>query len=150
MDSREFFFSAREAARNLARWSRTLEVLESENGVRAQTYEPKTRSGYFRDATSRIDRNIDARERVERSIDGALETIGDAEEVCDGIAEANPHNRVWSESVYLYYVSGLSWDQVGERMGYSKRQCQRFAAAAMDWVDGVGIARAREYARTAA
>lgn len=145
MDSREFFTQARDAALSIDRRVSAIERLKGDIGLKAQTYGPKGRSGGIADPSRGYDRRIDAIDRLDREIEAARAIVADAETVCLGIEAANPHNKGWSDAIYLYYLQGMLWKQAARYMGYSTKHTVRLANAGLDWVDGVGIARARGY-----
>ena len=44
----------------------------------------------------------------------------------------------------LRYVDGLRWEEVAEQAGASRRTCLRWHGVALDYVDSVGLDRARQ------
>lgn len=70
--------------------------------------------------------------------------MADAREVCRGIRRANPRHPYWGDCIELHYVELMTWHQIGSALGVSGEHARRSAYAALDWVDMVGIAAARE------
>ena len=50
----------------------------------------------------------------------------------------------WGYVLEMRYCQDMLWDAIAAQLGITRQQAQRDAFAAMDWVDAVGIAAARE------
>lgn len=118
--------------------------MRAREGVRGQTYEAIGRGTGASDPTRATDERIDAESRI-RSELGALEReVEDARAVCRGIRAANPSHPLWGDAIELHYVELMGWAEIGRYLGCTGESVRRAAYAALDWVDMVGIAAARE------
>lgn len=144
MTSREYFEAARAAQRLIDGRLTALRSMRAREGVRGQTYEAIGRGTGASDPTRATDERIDAESRI-RSELGALEReVEDARAVCRGIRAANPSHPLWGDAIELHYVELMGWAEIGRYLGCTGEAVRRAAYAALDWVDMVGIAAARE------
>lgn len=144
MTSREYFEEARAAQRLIDGRLTALRSMRAREGVRGQTYEAIGRGTGASDPTRATDERIDAESRI-RSELGALEReVEDARAVCRGIRAANPSHPLWGDAIELHYVELMGWAEIGRYLGCTGEAVRRAAYAALDWVDMVGIAAARE------
>ena len=142
--SREYFEAARAAQRLIDGRLTALRSMRAREGVRGQTYEAIGRGTGASDPTRATDERIDAESRI-RSELGALEReVEDARAVCRGIRAANPSHPLWGDAIELHYVELMGWAEIGRYLGCTGEAVRRAAYAALDWVDMVGIAAARE------
>ena len=144
MTSREYFEAARAAQRLIDGRLTALRSMRAREGVRGQTYEAIGRGTGASDPTRATDERIDAESRI-RSELGALEReVEDARSVCRGIRAANPSHPLWGDAIELHYIELMGWAEIGRYLGCTGEAVRRAAYAALDWVDMVGIAAARE------
>lgn len=142
--SREYFEAARAAQRLIDGRLTALRSMRAREGVRGQTYEAIGRGTGASDPTRATDERIDAESRI-RSELGALEReVEDARAVCRGIRAANPSHPLWGDAIELHYIELMGWAEIGRYLGCTGEAVRRAAYAALDWVDMVGIAAARE------
>ena len=142
--SREYFEAARAAQRLIDGRLTALRSMRAREGVRGQTYEAIGRGTGASDPTSATDERIDAESRIRAEL-GALEReVEDARAVCRGIRAANPSHPLWGDAIELHYVELMGWAEIGRYLGCTGEAVRRAAYAALDWVDMVGIAAARE------
>lgn len=142
--SREYFEAARAAQRLIDGRLTALRSMRAREGVRGQTYEAIGRGTGASDPTRATDERIDAESRI-RSELGALEReVDDARAVCRGIRAANPSHPLWGDAIELHYIELMGWAEIGRYLGCTGEAVRRAAYAALDWVDMVGIAAARE------
>ena len=144
MTSREYFEAARAAQRLIDGRLTALRSMRAREGVRGQTYEAIGRGTGASDPTRATDERIDAESRI-RSELGALERgVEDARSVGRGIRAANPSRPLWGDAIELHYIELMGWAEIGRYLGCTGEAVRRAAYAALDWVDMVGIAAARE------
>lgn len=144
MTSREYFEAASAAQRLIDGRLTALRSMRAREGVRGQTYEAIGRGTGASDPTRATDERIDAESRI-RSELGALEReVEDARSVCRGIRAANPSHPLWGDAIELHYIELMGWAEIGRYLGCTGEAVRRAAYAALDWVDMVGIAAARE------
>lgn len=142
--SREYFEAARAAQRLIDGRLTALRSMRAREGVRGQTYEAIGRGTGASDPMRATDERIDAESRI-RSELGALEReVEDARAVCRGIRAANPSHPLWGDAIELHYIELMGWAEIGRYLGCTGEAVRRAAYAALDWVDMVGIAAARE------
>lgn len=142
--SREYFEAARAAQRLIDGRLTALRSMRARECVRGQTYDAIGRGTGASDPTRATDERIDAESRI-RSELGALEReVEDARAVCRGIRAANPSHPLWGDAIELHYVELMGWAEIGRYLGCTGEAVRRAAYAALDWVDMVGIAAARE------
>jgi hypothetical protein len=142
--SREYFEAARAAQRLIDGRLTALRSMRAREGVRGQTYEAIGRGTGASDPTRATDERIDAESRIRAEL-GALEReVEDARAVCRGIRAANPSHPLWGDAIELHYVELMGWAEIGRYLGCTGEAVRRAAYAALDWVDMVGIAAARE------
>lgn len=139
--AKEMFEAAREAALDMERARRQLEMLEcaghADLGVRI-------RSGSISDPMRRVDgiidrsRVLDARmERDAELVDYACSVIYGREQdgrggVCMLLGPLHADVLWWR------YPGTATWEQVGAAVGYSRTRCKELAAEAIDLCDAYG------------
>lgn len=143
MNAREYFEDAGSCQRLIDGAMARLEAMRAVEGARAQGYGPCGPGGGA-DPMARTDARLDYEARIEREIAGYRATVEGAQAVLAGVRAANPGHPLWADAVELRYIFGRKWDAVGDSLGVSERTARDECAACLDWVDAVGIARARE------
>ena len=143
MLAREFFEQAREAQRAIDRRISGLESMCSREGVRAQRYDTIGKSFGIRDVMAQTDARMDAERYAMEEIQELNGEVADARAVCRGIRAANPNHEIWGDILEFRYLEDMPWRRLADAMGISVRTAQVEHAAALDWVDSVGIAAAR-------
>ena len=118
--------------------------MREREGVRAQGYEAVGRGSGACDPMRRTDERIDAEARARDELSGLEAEVEDARAVCRGIRAANPLHPLWGDALELHYIELLPWDEAGGYCGVTGDGMRRASYAALDWVDMVGIAAARE------
>lgn len=102
-------------------------------------------AGMLRGRAMRLtDARMDAEAAARADMEGFGSTVADAREVCRGIRRANPRHPYRGDCIELHYLDRMTWHQIGSALGVSASHARRSAYAALDWVDMVGIAAARE------
>lgn len=144
MDAREYFEAARAAQSAIDRRYRIIESMRSRESVRAQRYDAiGSGGGGNRDAMRAIDARMDAEASARAEIAQLASEVEDARAVCAGVRAANPTHR-WGDVLECRYLECMDWRHVALAMDMSERQAHTDLDAALDWVDLVGIAAARE------
>ena len=144
MGAREFFESARAAQRRIDGRLAAIRAMREREGARAQSYEAIGRGGGASDPMRATDARIDA-EAAARDELAALEAeVEDARAVCRGVRIANPSHPLWGDAIELHYIELMGWAEIGRYLGCTGEAVRRAAYAALDWIDMVGIAAARE------
>ena len=146
--ARDFFEAVYDAAGEREEIGSELEQMEAREGVRAQGYEAKSRSGCAADSMSATDARIDYW-NLKRSLyeeDDALLTF--AESVIWGnrggdMAGGVLHVMGFAAARLMerHYVHRVPWPACAREMGYSESQARRIASGALDAIDAMGWAR---------
>lgn len=144
LTAREFFEGARAAQRSIDRMQAAMAAMVAREGVRAQRYDlaGKGAARNPNDPTP-TDTRIDYERRYGSEIAELRAQVEDAERVARGVNDANPATLP-GDALILRYCCDMGWQSVALAMGVSPRTAQRLTDAALDWVDAVGVARARE------
>ena len=87
---------------------------------------------------------VEAEEAADEETEQAEEAVADARSVCAGVRRANPSHPLWADSLELHYIELMGWDEIGRCIGCTGSAVRKASYAALDWVDMVGIAAARE------
>lgn len=144
MDAREYFGNARSAQSAIDRRYRIIESMRAREAVRAQRYDVIGKGGGgTHDAMAATDARIDAEAAARAEIAQLATEVEDARAVCAGVRAANPTQR-WGDVLECRYIECMDWRHVAQAMDMSERQAHTDLDAALDWVDLVGIAAARE------
>lgn len=118
--------------------------MRAREAVRAQRYDAVGRGGGDRDAMRATDARIDAESSAREEIAALSAEVEDARAVCAGIRAANPSHPLWADCVELHWLDLMDWRRAASSLGISEAYARRSAYAALDWIDSVGIAAARE------
>lgn len=143
MTAREYFENARAAQRRIDGCLARMEAMRAREGVRAQRYDPVGGGGGGRDAMWATDARIDAEARMSAEIAELRAMVEGARAVCSGVRAANPCSR-WGDVLELRYCDDMDWRGLACSLGISERQAHADHDAALDWVELVGVAAARE------
>lgn len=144
MDAREYFEAARAAQSAIDRRYRIIESMRSRESVRAQRYGAiGSGGGGNRDAMRAVDARMDAEASARAEIAQLSSEVEDARAVCAGVRAANPTQR-WGDVLECRYLECMDWRHVALAMDMSERQAHADHDAALEWVDLVGIAAARD------
>ena len=144
MTAREYFEGARSAQRRIVGCIARIEAMWQREDVRAQRYDSIGGGGGDRDAMRMTDARIDAEARIASEIVELRSIVEDARAVCSGVRAANPANYRWGDVLELRYCECMDWHRLAGCMCVSERQAHADHDAALDWVELVGIASARE------
>lgn len=144
MSARDYFEDVRAAQRGIDRTLALMESMRERERTRAQRYDLIGRGkGPGADPMAATDARIDWERAHPASELARLEAeVADGRRVCAGVRAANPRLR-WADALEWRYCEDRSWQEVAALMGVSVRCAHADAAAALDWVDMVGVAAAR-------
>lgn len=116
--------------------------MRAREGARAQAYDSIGHGTGALDAMRATDSRMDAEESAAAEIRDFAGQVEEGRELCRGIRAANITQR-WADALELHYIEDLPWRQTAGALGVSERQAQVDVSCALDWVDSVGMARAR-------
>ena len=145
-DAREFFEAVREASAEAERARAALMRMEAREGVRAQGYEARGRSGGGADRTEATDARMDYEERMRRRLDEDYALIDLAcrvlygEESGRGGLDALMGSAV-ADAISFRYVDARPWGEVAALMGYapdSVKSLKALCAQGFDCIDFLG------------
>lgn len=141
--AREFFAAVRDASIEADRTRRMLQRLEASEGLKGQSYSPRVASGN-RDVMQRTDARIDYEERMRERIDEdyAIMELGDqviyGRESGKGGIDALL-GSAYADVVWWRTCGAAPWQEVAERVSYTRRYCMEMYGVAMDAVDAYGF-----------
>lgn len=138
------FEGARSAQRRIDGRLATIRSMREREGLRAQGYDAIGRGSGVTDPMAATDTRIDAEADAVRELAALQAEVEDARAVCRGVRAANPSHPLWGDALELHYLELLSWDDAGRYCGVTGEGMRRAAYAALDWIDSVGIASARD------
>ena len=142
MTAREYFEYIRACQRSIDRRLAIIASRRARESVRAQTYDAIGHGTGNRDAMRATDLRIDAEKSAASEIRDLTDQVEEGRELCRGIRAANITQR-WADALELHYIEDMPWHQTASALGVSERQAQVDVSCALDWVDSVGMARAR-------
>lgn len=144
MTSREYFEAACAAQRRIDGCLASLARMRSMEGVRAQRYDSGPHgSGGVRDQMRRTDARMDAERRAREELSSLYAEVEDAREVCRGYSCANPMS-CGGVLLQLHYIDLMTWREAASSVGLSESVARKEARVALEWIDAVGIAAARD------
>lgn len=143
MTAREYFEAARAAQRHIDGRLAALRIMREREGVRAQGYEAVGRS-VISDPMAPVRARMDAEAQVCEELAECERIVADARAVCRGVRAANRAHPVWGDALELRYLDLMEWDRIGRALGLSGSGVRQACRAALNWVDMVGVAAARE------
>ena len=143
MDAREYFEGVRSAVRARALCLARIDRMRAAEGVKGASYTGMPHGTGIADPTAKTDARIEYERQAERELEQWAGIIADGMAVCAGVRTAHPSLR-WGYVLEMRYCEDMLWDAIAAQMGTSPRTAQEDAGAALDWVDAVGIAAARE------
>ena len=118
--------------------------MRAREAVRAQRYDViGSGGGGNHDAMLATDARMDAESAARAEIAQLTSEVEDARAVCAGVRAANPTQR-WGDVLEARYIECMDWRHVALLMDVCESSAKADLAAALEWVDLVGIAAARE------
>ena len=142
--AREYFEQARADQRRIDAVLTRIRSMAAREGARAQSYEAIGRGSGASDPMRAVDARMDAEMSARAELSRYEAGIADARAVCAGVRAANPSHPLWGDAIELHYIELMGWAEIGRYLGCTGEAVRRAAYAALDWVDMVGIAAARE------
>ena len=143
MTAREYFQAARDAALAQRRLSARVAAMRASEGLRAACFDGMPRASGASDPMDAVASRIDAETDARRDMAAYAKTLADARAVCRGVRAANPSMR-WGDVLEARFCDAMDWATVARVCYVSESRARADASAAMDWVDMVGIAAARD------
>lgn len=143
MTAREYFQAARDAALAQRRLSARVAAMRTSEGARAARFDGMPRASGASDPMDAVASRIDAEAEARRDMAAYARTLADARAVCRGVRAANPSMR-WGDVLEARYCGAMDWATVARVCYVSESRARADASAAMDWVDMVGLAAARD------
>ena len=143
MTAREYFQAARDAALAQRRLSARVAAMRASEGLRAARFDGMPRASGASDPMDAVASRIDAEADARRDMAAYARTLADARALCRGVRRANPSMR-WGDVLEARFCDAMDWATVARVCYVSESRARADASAAMDWVDMVGIAAARE------
>lgn len=144
--ARDLFEAAREAARDADRIARNLDRMSAREGVRAQSYEVRGRSGHRPDATSATDARMDYEGRVRLRqmadyglIDLACSVLYGRDQLTGGLSALM--GPAYADCLWWRFCAGGTWPEVAEGCQMSERWCRGAVELSFDAIDAYGPAR---------
>ena len=141
--ARDLFEAVRKASRDAGRISRQLKAMEAREGVRAQGYEPRGRSGRLADVTDRVDARMDFEEAKRAQLEADYEAIDAA---CEVLYGTDGRSGLWlamggeyADVLWWRYLADATWDAVSRMVGRSATWCKQACWVALDEIDSVGL-----------
>lgn len=142
--ARGLFDAAREAATDVQRVTKELDVLERGEGSTAygaHSFEARIRVGRTCDRTAnmavtRADRREQLSRRLEADyavIDAACAVLYGNDQMHDGLATLVP--SWWCDAIYYHYLALWKWKDVASFLCYSTEHVIRSASAALETAD---------------
>lgn len=147
MDAREFFETVRSAQQSIDQLLSILASIRSRESVRTQRFDKiggTAKGGLphsFADATNQ---RIDSEKRLAGEIERMTATVEDGRKVCEGVRAANPTHQIWGAILQLRYCEDLPWSVIASSFDISERRAHYEHDSALEWIDRVGLAAARE------
>lgn len=144
MTAEEYFEIARDTVRRIERHPSMVQVMLNRETCKAQSYDSVRHGSGSTDARTLTDSRMDMEERFAREYSGMLAVVEDARAVCRGVRAANPHHSLWGDALELYYIEDMTIDTLACALYISRSQAYIELQRALEWVDSVGIARAKD------
>lgn len=136
MDAREYLNAVRSAVNDRRAALLMLETVGIRSGAKVKTGTIGDPTGSMALAIIKAERECSERlASLDAFIAGGVELIA-------GISAAlgDEYGAIMS----CYYIRAEPWDKVAQNVSRSRRSCINMRDTALDWVDAVGFARARE------
>lgn len=144
IEAREYFEAARSSQRHIDGRLAVILAMREREGARAQSYEAIGRGSGASDPMRAVDARMDAEARARSELAECERVVEDARAVCAGVRAANPNHPAWGDVLELRYLDLFEWDRIGRALGLTGSGARQACRAALEWVDSVGLAAARE------
>ena len=145
-DARDLFAAVYDAATERQGILRSLEQMESREGVRAQSYEPMPRAGSVSDKTAATDARIDYEGEKDPLLaeDDALIALAESliwgpggGDMTGGVLHVMGYRT--AKAIERHYVHLVPWPALAREWGMSESQCRRVADKGLDAMDYLGM-----------
>ncbi len=147
-DARELFEAAAEASRDARRLSLRLQEMSAREGVRAQSYAARGRSGSVGGGMSATESRIDWEAAHEARLREDYELVDLAFVICYGTDGTGGVRRLlngeYADALCMHYVDGMPWETVARRLKLAPSTVRTRANVALDSIDTVGYELAIE------
>lgn len=143
LTAREYFDSVRGAALARRRLAARLAYLRARDGLKAQRLDAQPRARGAADPMDAVAERMDEERAARRDMAAYDAAVAEGRAVCRGVRAANPSQR-WADVLEARYCDLMEWGEVARVSFVSESRARADAAAALDWVDMVGVASARE------
>ena len=143
MTAREYFEGVRGAVSARERCIARISALRAAEGIRYSGMTGMPHGTGVSDPMRATDARMDAERAALDELRSLDEEIARGYEVCRGVRAALPSLR-WGDALEARYCMDAKWDMVARMLGVTRQQAQRDVYAALDWVDMVGVAAARQ------
>lgn len=141
--AREIFGQAKQAVRIKRQLIDKLEMLRTREGLKTQRYGERVKSSKNMDSMRLTDERMEAEKQVAAQIETLDAYIADAQQLCNGVRKAYPLT-MWADILERYYINDELYSTMAISMYVNPRTVQRYRDAALDYIDTVGLAAARE------
>lgn len=147
--ARELFESARAASEDAERIQRQLAQMQQHAATTGSGTPTGFHAGYARSdrMESRVIAMIETEERLRRRLEDDYAIIDRAHALLYGKDNDSGLSALvdpWKcDAACLHYINGMTYEQVGEILGYSANHCWREVKAALQVADAHGMARDR-------
>ena len=143
MTAEEYFEIAREHVRRIKRHPYMVQAMLSRETCKAQSSTPSGTAGqHGRPRPHRFAHGHGG--ALPPRAHGHVAVVEDARAVCRGVRAANPHHSLWGDALELYYIEDMTIDTLACALYISRSQAYIELQRALEWVDSVGIARAKD------
>lgn len=140
--AREYLCAARDAAALIVDYERRVSRARDKCGLRARNLESSSH-GAVLDAMRHVDALVDMEEAAPRELRDAVSEVADAARVLFGVARAG--SPAWARVLRDRYLLLRPWGEVARMNGMAtSAEAEQVADVAVDWLDSLGVARARE------
>lgn len=133
----------RDAVLARRRLAARIAYMRGREGVGAQSYDGMPRACGPSDPMDGVASRMDAEAEARRELAELDAAVADGRSMCRGVRRANPSQR-WGDVLEARFCDALEWDAVARVSYVSESRARADASAAMDWVDMVGLAAARD------
>lgn len=138
MDSRWYFADVRWASARLEEVERLIEA-QGEDWKKSKGSAPRL----VNDPTgSTALRHIAAVEELVQERESLVFLISEALAIIAGVGMALGEKHM--QVLHAFYIECEPWGRVSEMLGMSRRNCLRIRDTALDWIDSVGFAHAKD------
>lgn len=140
--ARDYFEGVRAARRLIDGAHARLELMRSKEGPRPHPFEAVGHASGATDPMEATRARMDAEAKIRAEVRGYADEVAAGRAVCAGVRAANPSLR-WGDALEMRYCDDADLTVVASALGITTRTLCRDISEALDWVDAMGLARAR-------